>query len=111
MNNKNAGKYACFEFERRFLLEELPAPLADSSTYEEIEDRYFIDTNLRLRTVRSPDGEIINQKFTQKYVPAGSNLSKTAITNFYLTESEAGFLSRLQGYFLKKNRYKLRHDG
>jgi hypothetical protein len=66
MSHQKAGKYACYEFERKFLLKELPAELSGSHEYKEIEDRYFLDTNLRLRIVRSPDGNVLDRKLTQK---------------------------------------------
>jgi len=111
MSHEKSGKYACYEFERKFLLPCLPSSLCESKNYKQIEDRYFSGTNLRLRTIHSSDGEIIERKLTQKYIPAGSDLSKTVITNMYLNESELNFLNTLQGQIIKKNRYKLGHGG
>ncbi|MBK9040971.1 MAG: hypothetical protein IPL83_17765 [Bdellovibrionales bacterium] len=110
MNNKKAGKYACYEFERKFLLTGLPANLKSSSECKQIEDRYFVGTNLRLRIVRSLEGKIVDRKLTQKFVPKDGDLSKTSITNLYLRESEMKLLSQLQGRVLKRKRYKLSHD-
>lgn len=87
-----AGKYSCYEFERKFLLKDLPKDLLNSKDYKIIEDKYFVGTNLRLRIVMSPDTEILDRKFTQKYVPENSNLAKTNITNLYLNEAEATLL-------------------
>lgn len=105
MSHEKAGKYACYEFERKFLLRSLPDVLLASQDYKQIEDRYFVGTNLRLRTVRSADGKILVRKFTQKFISEGSGLTKTTITNIYLSESEAALLKQLQGYTIKKNRY------
>ncbi len=109
MSNQKAGKYACYEFERKFLLPELPSSLKSSSQYKQIEDIYFVGTNLRYRTLRSPDGKILDRKLTQKYVSEGSDLSATTITNIYLGESEAVLLDKLQGSSLRKNRFKFSH--
>jgi ribosomal-protein-alanine N-acetyltransferase len=110
MSKEKAGKYACFEFERKFLLENLPPSLVGSQNYKQIEDRYFCGTNLRLRTVHSPNGTI-ERKLTQKYIPKDSDSSKTVITNLYLNDAEIGFLNQLPGKTLRKKRHKLVDDG
>lgn len=92
MSNVKAGKYACYEFERKFLLNELPAQLEGSQDYSLIEDKYFSGTNLRLRIVRSFDGKKAERKLTQKYVDKDSNPAKTTITNIYIGESEFDLL-------------------
>lgn len=109
MSYQKSGKYACFEFEKKFLITGLPEALKGSNDYIQIEDRYFPNTNLRLRILSSPDGIQTSRKLTQKYVAQGANLSKTCITNIYLTESEAFFLDQLQGVSIKKFRYSLSH--
>lgn len=110
MSHQKAGKYACYEFELRFLLTKLPESLKASSDYKEIDDIYFLGTNLRRRTIRSPEGRILERKLTQKYVSEDSDLSKTIITNIYLGDRESALLDQLQGTALKKNRHKFRHD-
>jgi len=109
MRHQKAGKYACFEFERKFFLKSLPASLIGSKNYKQIEDRYFSETNLRLRIVRSSDGDIVDRKLTQKFFPQNSDFSKTEITNLYLSQSEMDLLGQIPGYSLIKNRYKLSH--
>ena len=107
MSSEKAGKYACFEFERKILLKDIPRNLIGSQDYKIIEDKYFNGTNLRLRVVTSPSGKILDRKFTQKFVSENSNLSKTNITNLYLNEAEATLLNQLPGFVLKKNDIKL----
>lgn len=111
MSNSKAGKYACFEFERKFLLKELPRELFNSQNYKIIEDKYFKGTNLRLRTVMSPDGEVLDRKLTQKFSTENENLSKTAITNLYLKKAEADLLDQLSGFILRKKRFKFERGG
>src|SRR5687768_7486260 len=106
MRSQKSGKYSCYEFEKKFLLEKLPSELVNSQDYKQIEDTYYVGTNLRLRIVRSSKGEILDRKFTQKLVPPDLNLACTSITNIYLSENEVKFLSRLPGIHLKKKRYK-----
>ncbi len=65
MRYQKSGKYACFEFEKKFLITGLPESLIGSNDYIQIEDRYFPSTNLRLRIVSSPDGFITSRKLTQ----------------------------------------------
>jgi len=106
LSHQKAGKYACYEFERKFFLNELPSSLNDSQEYKEIEDKYFLGTNLRLRIIRNPAGEITDRKFTQKYVPAKSTFSKTIITNMYILKNDADFFSQIPGAKILKRRYK-----
>ncbi len=64
IRNPGEGKYATLEYERRFLLRELPAQ-AHSPLL--IEDRYIIGTRMRLRRVEA-DGQVVF-KFCQKIRP------------------------------------------
>lgn len=111
MSHMRAGKYSCYEFERKFLLKDLPKDLLSSQDYKIIEDKYFAGTNLRLRSVTSPDKKILDRKLTQKYVSENSDLSKTNITNLYLNEAEANLLDQLPGLLLRKKRFKFEKDG
>ncbi len=84
--------------------------LLNSKDYKIIEDKYFKGTNLRLRIVISPEGKILDRKFTQKYIPENSTLAKNSITNLYLNEAEAALLNQLPGAMLRKKRYQLKPD-
>lgn len=110
MSLQKAGKYACFEFERKFLLPELPPELLQSKDYVEIEDKYFLKTNLRLRIITA-QGVPTKSKLTQKFVPVDSNLTKTIITSLYLDDAEVKLIGSLAGSIIKKRRYKLHMDG
>lgn len=85
MSYQKSGKYACFEFQKKFLITGFPETLKGSNDYIQIEDRYFPNINLRLRIVSSPDRFVNSRKLTQKHVAQGAELSKTCITNTYLT--------------------------
>ncbi len=68
MSDQKANKYGCFEFELKFFLNELPVFLKKSQDCKVIENLYFADTRFCLRTVRTPDGKIVDRKWTQKFV-------------------------------------------
>lgn len=100
-------KYARFERERRFLLAELPADLGDEHVV--IHDRYITGTNLRLRSVRTPDGTVVRSKLARKVSTASPR--ETVITNLYLDETEYQILAELPGRGIVKHRYPDRWEG
>jgi len=94
-----AGKYARYELERRWLLERLPDG-ADAGSL--IVDKYIDGTSLRLRRI---EGDPPQYKFTQKETPAPPDYAKTTITNIYLTPDEYELLGVLPGRELRKRRH------
>lgn len=96
-----AGKYARFEIERRFVLEELPKV----GEYVELEDIYIADSRLRLRIVRSLTGEILHRKLTQKQPAPGREPSVTVISTIYLSSADLSALGELHGARVVKKRY------
>src|SRR5688500_13685474 len=82
------SKYARIERERRYLLDDLPEGLTRASPHVQITDNYITGTRLRLRKVRQPQTNKWTVKFTQKFAPNAADLSRTIITNTYLTRSE-----------------------
>ena len=99
------SKYARVERERRFLLNDLPAGLARTDPHLQITDNYITNTRMRIRKVRDPKTNKWTVKFTQKFVPDRSDLSRTIITNIYLTALEADTLSVFEANEIRKNRY------
>lgn len=80
--------------------------------FRSIEDKYFPHTQLRFRTIRDAEGNLLARKLTQKSVHPGQiDYSKTTITNIYLSENEAALINGLPGLILKKNRYALEKNG
>jgi CYTH domain-containing protein len=96
-----AGKYARFELERRWLLDQLPEGAGEGHL---IVDKYITGSSLRLRRVESDPPQY---KFTQKEAPAPPDYAKTTITNIYLTPDEYELLGVLPGRELRKNRHHL----
>ncbi len=103
-------KYAQIEYERRFLLRQLPTDL-DHNDFTRIDDVYIPGTRLRLRKMTTPSGEILALKLTQKYSQPDMPATETIITNFYLNEAEYGELAGLNGRSLTKHRHHYHHAG
>jgi CYTH domain-containing protein len=105
MTSQRIGKYACLETERRYLLNKVPDGLLDNPKGWLITDRYFPNTRLRLRHMKSVSGHENIYKLTQKYRSETQNASETTITNIYLTQAEYNHLAALEAKILKKKRY------
>jgi hypothetical protein len=107
--SEQAGKYARFELERRFVLESVPSDL-DLGYGWRIIDRYIENTRLRLRRMDPIHrGETI-LKLGQKDVPSPPDFGRMTITNIYLSPPEYSVLSGLDALELRKRRYSAAHD-
>lgn len=104
-------KYARPEHERRFLLAQPPAGLDPRASYEQLEDLYLDGTRLRLRRVRSPAGEVLERKLTQKLPDPAGDPAQRLLTTQYLDDAEYELLARLPGRRLAKRRYRHVHAG
>jgi CYTH domain-containing protein len=98
-----AGKYARYELERKFLLDHAPEGLEPETT---IYDRYITGTRLRLRRVEHPDGRL-EYKLNQKESPSPPNYGVMTITSIYLTAEEYEVLCVLPAAELRKRRHHL----
>src|SRR5436305_11780119 len=99
------SKYARVERERRYLLRDLPEGLTRADHHLQITDNYITGTRLRIRKVRDPKTNKWIVKFTQKFAPGPSDLSRTLITNNYLNALEAETLSIFEANEIRKDRY------
>lgn len=106
---EQAGKYARFELERRFLVGLLPEDIVGDRGWR-IDDRYITGTHLRLRRMERIDGGETIFKFGQKLVPSPPDYSRMTITNIYLSPGEYDVLARLQALELHKVRHQVEHD-
>jgi CYTH domain-containing protein len=106
---EQAGKYARFELERRFLVKHLPEGIAEDRGWR-ITDRYIKNGRLRLRRMEPLDGGETLLKFAQKQVPSPPNFSRTTITNIYLSPSEYAVLAELPALELHKRRHSFEGD-
>lgn len=105
------SKYARIERERKFLLQDLPEGLTRADHHLQITDNYITGTRLRIRKVRDPRTNQWVVKFTQKFAPDESDLSRTLITNTYLNAAESEVLSLFEANEIRKNRYKFDYEG
>ena len=105
------SKYARVERERRYLLQDLPAPLTRADAHLQITDNYITGSRLRIRKVRDPRTNKWTVKFTQKFAPDPDDLSRTIITNTYLNALEAEVLSVFDTNEIRKNRYPFEFEG
>ena len=105
------SKYARVERERRYLLQDLPEGLTRASHHLQITDNYITGTRLRLRKVRDPQTNKWTVKFSQKFAPRATDLSRTVITNTYLNASEYEVLSVFEANEIRKNRYRFEFAG
>lgn len=105
MTSQRIGKYACLEIERRYLLKTFPDDVLEAANGWLITDRYFPDTRLRLRYMKSVPGNENIYKLTQKYRSETQDPSEATITNLYLTEAEYRQLESLEGKIIRKRRY------
>src|SRR5205085_2897407 len=104
------SKYARIERERRFLLPDLPEGLSRADHHLQITDNYLTGTRLRIRKVRDPRTNKWIVKFTQKFAPDPKDLSRTIITNIYLSALEAETLAIFEANEIRKNRYRFEFD-
>jgi CYTH domain-containing protein len=106
------GKYARIEWERRFLLAQLPAAV-DALDYARIDDLYIAGTHLRLRVLRRPTGEWVTTKLGQKVADpaAPEDPRRRLMTSIYLPEAEGQALDGLPGLRTSKRRYRLAEQG
>ena len=87
------------------MLKNTPDDLLETTNGWLITDRYFPNTRLRLRHMKSVSGQENIYKLTQKYRAETQNAYETTITNLYLTEEEYNHLAPLEAKIIKKKRY------
>ncbi len=105
-----AGKYARYEFERRFLVGRLP-PGLDAAPGWRILDRYLSGTRLRLRRMEPlNDGQPV-LKLGQKQTPDAADATTAVITTIYLSQAEYDALSVVAGDELAKIRRRVDDRG
>jgi CYTH domain-containing protein len=102
-------KYAHFERERRWLVDNSARPDVASESFTQVEDRYLEGSRLRLRRMSRPGNSWMSCKLTKKY--ECDDPSIRPIVTAYLTEEEYALLRELSGSDLVKRRYRLDHGG
>ena len=87
---------------RRFLYQNLPAPLTAASGHLQIFDNYIENTRLRIRSVRSPE----TKQWTfvlQQIVFAADNPSRRQISEIFLSDAEHEIFEQFEGREIKRN--------
>ena len=102
------GKYSAGEYERRFLLQEIPPGAANP---RRIHDRYLTGTRLRLRLTENPDGQLLERKLGHKRRVADDDPTAVMHTSLYLDRGEFELLAALPGRDLVKVRWAVDLDG
>src|SRR5207237_5180151 len=85
--------------------------LSRADHHFQITDNYITGTRLRIRKVRDPGTNKWVVKFTQKFAPNPTDLSRTIITNIYLNAIEAETLVIFEANEIRKNRYHFEFEG
>jgi CYTH domain-containing protein len=96
-------KYAVAECERRFLLDAVPV---EASNPRRISDVYIDGTRLRVRSLATPDGVVLERKLGHKR-REGPDPTLLWHTSLYLDEAEYELLSSLPGRALAKTRWTI----
>jgi hypothetical protein len=105
----HAGRYARWEFERRFLAR-VPSAVSSENSWDVV-DRYLESSRLRLRRMHPlGDGQPVF-KFGKKDVPAPPDFSRMTITTIYLSQAEYELLLPLPAFELRKRRHRVEEGG
>ncbi len=103
---EKAGKYACFEIERRFLVDALPNGCNQTCDFVRIRDLYVTGTRLRLRRMENSAGILLKAKLGRKESVEGRP-EEAIMTNLYLEGDEWDLMkASLGGVWVVKRRYK-----
>lgn len=97
------SRFACSEWERRFLFHRFPAEVSVTRV-REIADRYIIGTRLRLRRMSGPD-DSVQFKLTQKLNEGAAGAFQGQLTTIYLSEAEYDLVATLPARVIEKTRH------
>ena len=98
-------KTAKTELHRLFLLEDLPEPLARSSSHIQVFDNYIENTRIRLRSLRDPQTKKWTRILQQRFAANENDLAATKLAELYLNDAEYAVFERFGGREIRKNRY------
>jgi CYTH domain-containing protein len=91
------------QFERTFLLQDLPEPLTRSSEHLQFFDNFIEKTRLCLRTVRVPKTDQYTYILEQRFPVDNNDLSAWKVSKIYLNETEHKAFEMFEGRQIKKN--------
>ena len=99
-------KYAVGEYERRFLLDQIPPGVTNP---RHLVDHYLDGTRLRLRTVAAENG-VVDRKLGHKRRVVDDDPTAILHTSLYLDEAELDVLAQLPAKRLVKTRWAVEVD-
>lgn len=91
------------EIRRIFLTEGLPSPLKTADEHLQFFDNYLENTNLRLRTVRSPKNKEWQWILEKRTLVNSSDFTTWEVSEIYLDETEHALFEQFEGREISKN--------
>ena len=91
------------EFQRVFLLQNLPEPLTRASEHLQFFDNFIENTRLCLRTIRAPQTKEWTWILEQRFPINDNDLSGWNISEIYLNEAEHQAFEQFEGREIQKN--------
>jgi CYTH domain-containing protein len=105
MRRASGSRFACTEWERRFLLKGFPTGVPVIGV-RQISDRYITGTRLRLRRTSHSNGDV-EFKLTQKLNDDAAGARQGQLTTIYLKEEEYKVFEALPAWALEKTRHSM----
>jgi hypothetical protein len=91
------------EFQRVFLLQNLPEPLTRASEHLQVFDNFIENTRLCVRTIRAPHTKTWTWIIEQKFPIDENDLSGWNVSKIYLNEAEHQAFEQFEGREIQKN--------
>jgi len=101
-------KYSILENERRWIVETEFRKTLNDKPFKLIQDRYFKEGRLRLRSITDSVTSAKEFKLCKKYGPSGNS---EPIVNIYLTQEEYLALSKIPANEITKKRFRVLENG
>lgn len=98
----NHSKYQT-QFQRVFLLQNLPEPLTRADEHLQFFDNYIENTRLCLRTIRAPHTKEWSWILEQRFPIDENDLSCWNVSRIYLNEAEHTAFEQFEGRNVKEN--------
>ena len=98
-------------YARLFRIEDLPQPLTRASPHVQFHDNYLAGTELRLRTVRTPETNEWLRILQKRTYDDGSTIRAFRSQEMSLAANEYALLERYEGREIRKNRHRELIDG
>jgi hypothetical protein len=91
------------QFQRVFILQNLPEPLTRASEHLQFFDNYIENTRLCLRTIRAPHTKKWSWILEQRFPIDENDLSRLNVARIYLSDAEHQVFEQFEGREVQKN--------